>query len=418
MKEKKRPTGLSVPPRGNKIRRVALSTFESIDNNDSDADPSSSSCKPATSSLSSDSDLTVQQREVIIKTAIWLSNNPDQAVTLYEGSKTNPMLNFLHNKESLAGQLFEKEVERIRVEKEATSVCASYMLPNPLQSIQQMLSFDVRSSTCDGVIVEVSDSSDTVRVATRMEHKTIRKSRWDSTTPHVVSSHPLSIAPSSSSSKTKEHAQSAFAVNSRQDELQELKLLERRIREAAAAGGTAVDGELAEQTELHLERLREYKELETDPIGGDWEHRKRAKEMLLTATKSLEATYAASGKHHIADFLPPHLRAVRKSSAAAADDAAGITTPVLPGGMVESNVGYQMLRKAGWEQGVGLGSQSNGIAQPVQPSVQSHEGAGLGLRATHEVETSDDQFGQYRKRMMQAYRFRPNPLNNPRRDYY
>ena len=37
---------------------------------------------------------------------------------------------------------------------------------------------------------------------------------------------------------------------------------------------------------------------------------------------------------------------------------------------------------------------------------------------THEVEQSDDAFDQYRKRMMLAYRFRPNPLNNPRRTYY
>ena len=32
--------------------------------------------------------------------------------------------------------------------------------------------------------------------------------------------------------------------------------------------------------------------------------------------------------------------------------------------------------------------------------------------------TGDDAFEQYRKRMMMAYRFRPNPLNNPRRAYY
>lgn len=39
----------------------------------------------------------------------------------------------------------------------------------------------------------------------------------------------------------------------------------------------------------------------------------------------------------------------------------------------------------------------------------------VGVSATHEVEEDDDMFDQYRKRMMLAYRFRPNPLNNPRR---
>jgi hypothetical protein len=42
----------------------------------------------------------------------------------------------------------------------------------------------------------------------------------------------------------------------------------------------------------------------------------------------------------------------------------------------------------------------------------------VGVAASHEVEESDDAFDQYRKRMMLAYRFRPNPLNNPRRAYY
>lgn len=42
----------------------------------------------------------------------------------------------------------------------------------------------------------------------------------------------------------------------------------------------------------------------------------------------------------------------------------------------------------------------------------------MGVAATHDVDTEDSEFDQYRKRMMLAYRFRPNPLNNPRRDYY
>jgi hypothetical protein len=42
----------------------------------------------------------------------------------------------------------------------------------------------------------------------------------------------------------------------------------------------------------------------------------------------------------------------------------------------------------------------------------------VGVTASHEVEEDDDMFDQYRKRMMLAYRFRPNPLNNPRRAYY
>jgi hypothetical protein len=48
----------------------------------------------------------------------------------------------------------------------------------------------------------------------------------------------------------------------------------------------------------------------------------------------------------------------------------------------------------------------------------SGDGAGVGVGTTHGVVEGDTEFDSYRKRMMLAYRFRPNPLNNPRRDYY
>ena len=50
----------------------------------------------------------------------------------------------------------------------------------------------------------------------------------------------------------------------------------------------------------------------------------------------------------------------------------------------------------------------------------SMDGAGLGVigERPNDVKTDDDEFDMYRKRMMLAYKFRPNPLNNPRRSYY
>jgi len=42
---------------------------------------------------------------------------------------------------------------------------------------------------------------------------------------------------------------------------------------------------------------------------------------------------------------------------------------------------------------------------------------GLGANAG-EADEDDDEFDTYRKRMMLSYRFRPNPMNNPRRQYY
>jgi hypothetical protein len=40
------------------------------------------------------------------------------------------------------------------------------------------------------------------------------------------------------------------------------------------------------------------------------------------------------------------------------------------------------------------------------------ESHGLGLERPEEVEGHDDEYEAYRKRMMLAYRFRPNPLVN------
>ena len=41
---------------------------------------------------------------------------------------------------------------------------------------------------------------------------------------------------------------------------------------------------------------------------------------------------------------------------------------------------------------------------------QSADKKGLGVNVPHNLEQGDDEFDAYRKRMMLAYRFRPNPL--------
>lgn len=43
---------------------------------------------------------------------------------------------------------------------------------------------------------------------------------------------------------------------------------------------------------------------------------------------------------------------------------------------------------------------------------------GLGASSSNDLSGQEDAYDLYRKRMMLAYRFRPNPLNNPRRPYY
>ncbi len=40
------------------------------------------------------------------------------------------------------------------------------------------------------------------------------------------------------------------------------------------------------------------------------------------------------------------------------------------------------------------------------------------VQAHGEIKEDDDEFEAYRKRMMLGYKYRPNPLGNPRKSYY
>jgi len=69
-----------------------------------------------------------------------------------------------------------------------------------------------------------------------------------------------------------------------------------------------------------------------------------------------------------------------------------------------------MLQKMGWAEGAGLGADGQGVVNPIGKSGAGVERMGLGSSKPGEVGEDDDEFDQYRKRMMLAYRFRPNPM--------
>jgi len=81
------------------------------------------------------------------------------------------------------------------------------------------------------------------------------------------------------------------------------------------------------------------------------------------------------------------------------------------------NKGFGMLAKMGWKEGSGLGKQGKGITAPVAARGNAG-GAGIGHMKPTEVTAKDDIFTQYKKRMALAYRYRPNPLKNPRTPYW
>nr|CAI5854289.1 unnamed protein product [Callosobruchus analis] len=169
-----------------------------------------------------------------------------------------------------------------------------------------------------------------------------------------------------------------------------------------------------EAKKLKLEGKNKYEyDSDEDTEGGTWEHKAREKEMIKTQIWAEELTKQAEGKHHIGDFLPPEelKKFLEKKGLKPGEEPAPQPDEFK---IKEDNVGFRMLQKLGWSEGEGLGASGAGIVDPIKAEPRENT-QGLGLNENNEDE---DEYESYRKRMMLAYRFRPNPLNNPRRPYY
>lgn len=153
--------------------------------------------------------------------------------------------------------------------------------------------------------------------------------------------------------------------------------------------------------------------------GGTWEHKNRTLEMEATKEWADQLTEMNRGKHFIGDFLPPdELERFMETYKALKEGREPDLSDYKDFKITCENLGYQMLQKLGWKEGEGLGSEGQGITAPVNKGNQSVEGRGLGIDRPSGLNKEDDEYDAFRKRMMLAYRFRPNPLNNPRRPYY
>ncbi|XP_057321513.1 uncharacterized protein LOC130665214 isoform X2 [Microplitis mediator] len=153
--------------------------------------------------------------------------------------------------------------------------------------------------------------------------------------------------------------------------------------------------------------------------GGTWEHKLRSAEMEATQMWAEELTAQSEGKHHIGDFLPPdELKKFMEQYSALKQGKEPDLSDYKEFKLKEDNIGFKMLQKLGWSEGQGLGSEGSGRIEPVNKATSRLDSSGLGAERPDNISRDDDEFDAYRKRMMLAYRFRPNPLNNPRRPYY
>ncbi|XP_023176998.2 SURP and G-patch domain-containing protein 1 isoform X2 [Drosophila hydei] len=156
-----------------------------------------------------------------------------------------------------------------------------------------------------------------------------------------------------------------------------------------------------------------------DIEGGTWEHKLRTAEMEATHLWANALTKQSEGKHHIGDFLPPEeLKKFMEQYEAKKNNRQPDLSDYKEYKLKEDNIGFQMLQKLGWKEGQGLGQDGAGIVDPVNKAPQRDGNQGLGVGNVAQPEDCDNEYDAYRKRMMLAYRFRPNPLNNPRRAYY
>lgn len=189
----------------------------------------------------------------------------------------------------------------------------------------------------------------------------------------------------------------------------ELILAQKKAKEAAL---------ISEALGISTNPKYEY-DSDEDTEGGTWEHKKRMMEMNATREWAERLTEMNKGKHFIGDFLPPdELEKFMETYNALKEGREPDLSDYKEFKLTCENIGYQMLQRLGWQEGEGLGSENQGIKNPVNKGIQSIDGGGFGVERPANLTKDDDEYEAFRKRMMLAYRFRPNPLNNPRRPYY
>uniref|UniRef100_A0A3Q2Q7N8 SURP and G-patch domain containing 1 n=1 Tax=Fundulus heteroclitus TaxID=8078 RepID=A0A3Q2Q7N8_FUNHE len=357
---------------------------------------------------------------------------PEVEAIAIERNRDNPSFSFLFEQQSPAYLLYRKKLQEYRSTSESSS-------PPPADSrtdVQRPAVSSVRgiSPKLNSSPVPQSQESETPPV------KRKRKSRWGSEddkvqlpVPPIVIPQDINVPdPNTPSLSVQELSGLGYkkgkplglvGVTELSDdqkkqikEQQEMQEMYEMIMKHKRA--------MADMQKLWEKAIREHQheydsDEELDQEAGTWEHQLRKMEMEKTREWAESLTEMGKGKHFIGDFLPPEeLDKFMETFKALKEGRDPDYSEYKEFKLTVENLGFRMLMKMGWQEGEGLGSEGQGIKAPVNKGTTAMNGAGFGIERPAELTKGDDEYDAFRKRMMLAYRFRPNPLNNPRRPYY
>ncbi|XP_028284091.1 SURP and G-patch domain-containing protein 1 [Parambassis ranga] len=353
---------------------------------------------------------------------------PEVEAIAAERNQDNPAFNFLYDRQSPAYRFYKEKVQEYRAATSQSSSSSSPPAEDSKADVQQSI-----TSPLPAFVPQIQES-ETPPV------KKKRKSRWGSEDdkvelpiPSVVIPHDINIvdpnAPSLSAQELRglgykkgkplglvgvtELSEDQKKQLKEQQEMQEMYDMIMKHKRA-----------MAEMQQMWEKAIRDHQheydsDEEVDQDAGTWEHQLRKMEMEKTREWAESLTEMGKGKHFIGDFLPPEeLDRFMETFKALKEGRDPDYSEYKEFKLTVENLGFRMLMKMGWKEGEGLGSEGQGIKAPVNKGQTAQNGAGLGIDRPAELVKSDDEYDAFRKRMMLAYRFRPNPLNNPRRPYY
>ncbi|KAL2096781.1 hypothetical protein ACEWY4_005988 [Coilia grayii] len=361
-----------------------------------------------------------ETREVAEKLAQFVADGgPEVEAMAAQHNRDNPAFSFLYEPQSAAYQFYRQKVEEFQSARDPP------LSPTPRPSEAPAAPSPQPSAPSQDACAAADAPTDTPAA------KRKRKSRWGAEDDKVDLPAPPIIDPDATDAEPNTPALSA----------QELAGLGYKKGKPMGLVGVT---ELSEDQKKQLKEQQEMQEMfdmimkhkkamqdmqlmweravrdhqheydsdeEVDSRDGTWEHRLRKMEMEKTREWAEQLTEMGKGKHFIGDFLPPdELEKFMETFKALKEGRDPDYSEYKEFKLTVENIGFQMLMKMGWKEGDGLGSDGQGIKNPVHRGATAVDGAGFGVDRPAELNKGDDEYDAFRKRMMLAYRFRPNPL--------